>query len=420
MIYINVNSNNLEILRQRILCFIKEKLQNRPVGSCLHPEELITNQENLNCHIIKISEHQYEIFSLQSNKNGMEGGQGCVLESIATVISNNGALQITDSNLMIKLMHGGHPCVFRHNRKYYLDGFDKQEREFNCCIDPNPSISYKKHQDHAAKELEYYKQLYPNQAFGPFSLFRKTSYKYPPRREPEEQETVLAESFFIVIPKVGHNTLASLFKNDLIETNPNYKDQLTTQLTQQLKYLHDQDIIHCDIKPQNIVVTERDPCKSLKNPMLYGLVRHKEQFNKIVIAKLIDFGMAKTEAAAKASFQSHKKNCGTRCFMPPEVYDNEIPWTKAGDIFSLGVIFYIIHSNNPLALYRYFLKEKDPIKKSTCIQEDIAEKLKEKYFYEYTPPFFAILELIQSMLNIDPKQRPTINEVAEHLQPILS
>ena len=62
-----------------------------------------------------------------------------------------------------------------------------------------------------------------------------------------------------------------------------------------LKYLHDEvNIIHRDVKPENIVLTDYDDLSKVK---------------------LIDFGLA--VKSTKADLQDYAK-CGTLLFTPPE------------------------------------------------------------------------------------------------------
>lgn len=83
-----------------------------------------------------------------------------------------------------------------------------------------------------------------------------------------------------------------------------------------LDYLHGlpQPVVHRDIKPENILIKHRDPdC----NP---GYLH----------VKLSDFGLSKTG--------SLKTFCGSKTYCPPEVEEGCVPYTKAVDVWSLGVV----------------------------------------------------------------------------------
>ncbi|XP_071113270.1 serine/threonine-protein kinase pdik1l-B-like [Haliotis cracherodii] len=92
--------------------------------------------------------------------------------------------------------------------------------------------------------------------------------------------------------------------------------------------LHNKEITHRDIKPDNILLVARpdnDP-----------------------ICKIGDFGLARFtfptsgDTATMSSTYYLNTGCGTHLFKAPEV--NFRHYTKACDIFSLGVVFYAMHS----------------------------------------------------------------------------
>ena len=74
-------------------------------------------------------------------------------------------------------------------------------------------------------------------------------------------------------------------------------------------------IIHCDIKPENIL-----------------LVNNNEDWDM----KLIDFGLAKKVNESKISI------LGTLGFMAPELFKKGGNFNDKIDIFSIGVIFYFL------------------------------------------------------------------------------
>ena len=105
--------------------------------------------------------------------------------------------------------------------------------------------------------------------------------------------------------------------------------RMFSELCSALAYAHSKDILHCDIKPANILIDEA------------GNV------------KLSDFGIAKVigkqkmlESSIGAAKSEHEKinpqikNIeGTFLYMTPEVQEGG-EWTKAGDVYSLGMVFY--------------------------------------------------------------------------------
>jgi serine/threonine protein kinase/tetratricopeptide (TPR) repeat protein len=95
---------------------------------------------------------------------------------------------------------------------------------------------------------------------------------------------------------------------------------LAVQIAEAIQAAHTSSILHCDIKPENIMVTEQ------------GFV------------KVLDFGLARLVAAPASGetvslAASGAIFAGTPGYMAPEVLRESTP-TEQSDIFSLGVVLY--------------------------------------------------------------------------------
>ncbi|KAJ5124600.1 uncharacterized protein N7515_008425 [Penicillium bovifimosum] len=156
------------------------------------------------------------------------------------------------------------------------------------------------------------------------------------------------------------------------------------QLFDGLKYLHERGIVHRDIKPENILVADKN-----------------------LTVKLGDFGLAKI--IGEESFTTTL--CGTPCYVAPEILqDNRHRrYTKAVDVWSLGVVLYICLCGFP------------PFSDELNTPESpftLAQQIKMGKF-DYPSPYWdsvddSALELIDRMLTVDVDERITVDECLEH------
>lgn len=150
-----------------------------------------------------------------------------------------------------------------------------------------------------------------------------------------------------------------------------------TQICLAMKHVHDRKILHRDLKSQNIFLT-------------------KSEF-----IKLGDFGIARVLAHTK---DIAKTVVGTPYYLSPEIIENR-PYSFASDIWSLGVLLYEMCWLRP------------PFDAGS-LHELASKILKGKY--AAIPSFYSdnMSLLIATLLNINPKERPNINQILKF--PLLS
>ena len=115
---------------------------------------------------------------------------------------------------------------------------------------------------------------------------------------------------------------------------------LTAQLASALDHAHKHNIIHCDIKPQNIVLTES------------------------MVPKIVDFGISRIVSNETMAFTASV--VGSVHYFSPEQAQG-LPVTAQSDIYSLGIVFYEMltgkvpfDGNNAVSVARMQVEEAAP------------------------------------------------------------
>jgi histidine kinase len=97
----------------------------------------------------------------------------------------------------------------------------------------------------------------------------------------------------------------------------NRKIEIILEVTRCIDCLHQQNIVHLDVKPSNFLMNEDES-----------------------IIKISDFGISKSKKTFDTSF-TNENNLGTIGFQDPELFENGDYGTH-NDIYSLGIIMYQI------------------------------------------------------------------------------
>jgi serine/threonine protein kinase len=142
------------------------------------------------------------------------------------------------------------------------------------------------------------------------------------------------------------------------------------QICLALKHVHDRKILHRDLKSQNVFLTKEGNIK------------------------LGDFGIAKV---LSQTMENAKTVVGTPYYLSPELIDNK-PYNFKSDIWALGILLYELCALEPPfnagSIHGLALK----------IVRGVYSPLPTEYSRD-------IKSLVSMLLAVDPRQRPTINEV---------
>ena len=161
--------------------------------------------------------------------------------------------------------------------------------------------------------------------------------------------------------------------------NIKYYSNIFYQIVDAIQYLHNQKIIHMDIKPQNIIISN----------------------NKSI---LIDFDLSLTLNDEKTNFVGW---IGTPNYMAPEIWKKKYKINYyLCDIYSLGITFYYI-CNKKLPYLSKTIEE---------LENDINYKRPKKSNSGST----LMDNLIMSMIRKMPKKRPNYMEIKNILNKLIS
>ncbi|XP_077875649.1 sperm motility kinase-like [Ictidomys tridecemlineatus] len=144
------------------------------------------------------------------------------------------------------------------------------------------------------------------------------------------------------------------------------------QIGQAVQYCHQKGIVHLDLKPENVVVDEE------RN------------------VKLIDFGLSTRVTAGKKL----NKFFGTLLYVPPEIICHQEYEGPPADIWSLGVVLYSMLTG----IWPFEASTDSKLKKLIRLGRYIIPSHVSK----------EAKSLIREILKVDPKQRPTIDQVMGH------
>ena len=148
------------------------------------------------------------------------------------------------------------------------------------------------------------------------------------------------EDVWILMEFAGHRTLQSIIDDDREILDIARRCQFIRDIACALKFVHENNLVHLDLKPANVIVNRQDECK------------------------LGDFGCcqsveltAKDELSLPPSPAPSPKSLltGTFAYRAPELLKGELPSSKA-DMYSLGIcLWQMLTREQPYGLESHFV-----------------------------------------------------------------
>uniref|UniRef100_A0A8C8YZF1 Serine/threonine-protein kinase n=1 Tax=Prolemur simus TaxID=1328070 RepID=A0A8C8YZF1_PROSS len=184
------------------------------------------------------------------------------------------------------------------------------------------------------------------------------------------------EKVFVVMEKLHGDMLEMILSSEKGRLPERLTKFLITQILVALRHLHFKNIVHCDLKPENVLLASADPFPQVK---------------------LCDFGFARI--IGEKSFR--RSVVGTPAYLAPEVLLNQ-GYNRSLDMWSVGVIMYVSLSGT-------FPFNED---------EDINDQIQNAAFMYPASPWSQIsagaIDLINNLLQVKMRKRYSVDKSLSH------
>nr|XP_006627689.2 PREDICTED: serine/threonine-protein kinase D2 [Lepisosteus oculatus]XP_015196467.1 PREDICTED: serine/threonine-protein kinase D2 [Lepisosteus oculatus] len=185
------------------------------------------------------------------------------------------------------------------------------------------------------------------------------------------------EKVFVVMEKLHGDMLEMILSSEKGRLPERLTKFLITQILAALRHLHFKNIVHCDLKPENVLLASADPFPQVK---------------------LCDFGFARI--IGEKSFR--RSVVGTPAYLAPEVLLNQ-GYNRSLDMWSVGVIMYVSLSGT-------FPFNED---------EDINDQIHNAAFMYPPNPWKHIspeaIDLINNLLQVKMRKRYSVDKSLSHI-----
>ncbi|KAJ7988978.1 hypothetical protein DPEC_G00314790 [Dallia pectoralis] len=184
------------------------------------------------------------------------------------------------------------------------------------------------------------------------------------------------ERVFVVMEKLHGDMLEMILSSEKSKLPERITKFLVTQILVALRHLHFKNIVHCDLKPENVLLASAEPFPQVK---------------------LCDFGFARI--IGEKSFR--RSVVGTPAYLAPEVLRSK-GYNRSLDMWSVGVIVYVSLSGT-------FPFNED---------EDINDQIQNAAFMYPPQPWKEIsaeaTDLINNLLQVKMRKRYSVDKSLSH------
>lgn len=197
------------------------------------------------------------------------------------------------------------------------------------------------------------------------------------------------DSVFILFEFLPNKDLWEYFFKDRTKTLSNSRiAKYIWQLCDALRFLHYYDIIHADVKLENILIDDDDDIR------------------------LCDFGLSKIQNP-KYRTDYRRGVCGTVGYIAPEVYEDEINGvTESIDAWAVGIVLYeLLYRKSPFVNNSQMQKYKHS---DGSLNKEELLKAMNKFPDLPKDVDKDLLDLFKKVFLTDPDHRATLSEIQRH------
>jgi hypothetical protein len=378
-----LKAENIKKLIKKIFCCEIEKINEKTVKTSLLIDNQLksdlrkakNNPKELKKIIAKLVQKFGDDKEIMMDEKEIENNENNTLETDMNSNPNLSQVNSIQFNFLNEHRQGG--CggvdVFIYQNKLYVLKSPIQDKDENIENFTGPKlIKLCVNINCLEKEIKFLKQLdHPN-----IIKFKAKRIKNKIPR--------------MVIEYAKGGSLEDLLKNYQNNQLPlNFKLKLIKQLADALIYIHNKNIIHCDIKPANILLDKE--------------YKDEDGPNNYPNLKLIDFGLS--------VYLGEKVPGYTILYTAPEIFLNkDVKANPSLDVFIFGSVCYeILTQKKPYYEKKKMIEVKNAIIKGN--RPDLKELKENKYSN-------LLIKTIEKCWEYEPQNRPLMLEIKEILNSI--
>jgi calcium-dependent protein kinase len=207
----------------------------------------------------------------------------------------------------------------------------------------------------------------------------------------EYSEDVSRGQLLMVLEYVGGGDCQQLLKSSKSPQSEPFIAKLVWQLLSTLCYCHARGILHCDIKPENMMLTQ--PSKG-----------------NLPELKVIDFGLTHRIDQPTRDF------VGTPSYMAPEIVKGTVAYTVKADVWSVGITTCeLLAAKAPFGRPSDYKGKIDPVLQHIRDFRRFKEIEKRLSVSDgWNSRSSSAKDFVQSLVLADPSERPLADQAMEH------